>query len=93
MRFIDLVRDVPGIIESAGDAEIGSLELDSRRASAGSLFICMPGSKSDGHKFIPQALAAGAEGVVVTDVEAYARLRRLGVAGALVQDVVDASWR
>ncbi|MGI8923986.1 MAG: UDP-N-acetylmuramoyl-L-alanyl-D-glutamate--2,6-diaminopimelate ligase [Fimbriimonadales bacterium] len=93
MQFVDLVLDVPGIIEHTGDAEIGSLELDSRRASTGSLFLCMPGTRVDGHQFIPQALAAGAEGAVVTDPQAYARLRHLGIAGALVQDAAEATWR
>lgn len=37
---------------------------DSRQVKPGMLFVALKGEKSDGHDFIPQALAAGAVGVV-----------------------------
>ncbi|MCC7441740.1 MAG: UDP-N-acetylmuramoyl-tripeptide--D-alanyl-D-alanine ligase [Bdellovibrionales bacterium] len=37
---------------------------DSRKAGPGLLFVAVPGEKFDGHAFIPQALAAGAGGVI-----------------------------
>ncbi|MBQ3638355.1 MAG: UDP-N-acetylmuramoyl-L-alanyl-D-glutamate--2,6-diaminopimelate ligase, partial [Clostridia bacterium] len=33
------------------DAEISSLEYDSRKAGTGSLFFCLPGARADGHDF------------------------------------------
>ena len=38
--------------------------LDSRRVKPGMLFVAVKGERVDGHDFIPQALAAGAAGVV-----------------------------
>ncbi|MDR5172336.1 UDP-N-acetylmuramoyl-L-alanyl-D-glutamate--2,6-diaminopimelate ligase [Methylobacillus flagellatus] len=37
---------------------------DSRRASAGSLFLAYPGEQADGRRFIEQAIANGAAGVI-----------------------------
>jgi UDP-N-acetylmuramoyl-L-alanyl-D-glutamate--2,6-diaminopimelate ligase len=50
---------------SADSLEITSLAYDSRRVQPGALFFCVPGLKSDGHRFAPQAIAAGAAALVV----------------------------
>ncbi len=39
--------------------------LDSRRISGGELFFALPGERTDGHDFLPQAVSAGAAAVVV----------------------------
>jgi UDP-N-acetylmuramoyl-tripeptide--D-alanyl-D-alanine ligase len=44
---------------------VGSVETDSRKISAGGLFIAKPGEVTDGHLFINSALQAGAVGAVV----------------------------
>lgn len=44
---------------------ITGLAFDSRRVAPGDLFVAIPGFKTDGAKFIPEALARGAAGVVV----------------------------
>jgi UDP-N-acetylmuramoyl-tripeptide--D-alanyl-D-alanine ligase len=53
---------------AAGDParRFSSLAIDSRRVPPGSLFVALPGARADGHDFIPQALAAGAAGVLVS---------------------------
>ena len=38
--------------------------LDSRQVKPGMLFVAVKGERVDGHDFIPQALAAGAAGIV-----------------------------
>ncbi|MEX2627922.1 MAG: UDP-N-acetylmuramyl-tripeptide synthetase, partial [Ilumatobacteraceae bacterium] len=38
---------------------------DSRRVTPGSLFVCVTGAESDGHRFAPEALAAGSVGLLV----------------------------
>jgi UDP-N-acetylmuramoyl-L-alanyl-D-glutamate--2,6-diaminopimelate ligase len=49
---------------SSHEAEITSLEYDSRRVKGGSLFFAIKGLAADGHHFIDQALRQGAAGVV-----------------------------
>ena len=58
---------VPGA-EIIGSAEtpVTSLAHDSRKVTAGTLFICIPGAHVDGHSFIPQAVAAGACAILTT---------------------------
>jgi len=42
------------------DVEISGIAYDSRKARPGYLFVCIDGTKTDGHKFIPGALENGA---------------------------------
>lgn len=46
---------------------IRSLAYDSRRVKQGSLFFAIRGLKSDGHRYIKEALIAGAAGIVVEE--------------------------
>lgn len=64
----------------AGDAEISSLESDSRKVEPGALFVCMPGKNLDSHAFIPQAEQAGAVAVFAHSEEGFVRARELGLA-------------
>lgn len=45
--------------------EVRGLAYDSRAVRPGTLFFAVPGAHVDGHDFVPDALAAGAIGVVV----------------------------
>ncbi len=56
--------------------------IDSRQAGPGSLFVGLPGEHVDGGRFAPQALAAGAWGVLTTPEHAEAA--RCAVPGALL---------
>ncbi|MEY9840521.1 UDP-N-acetylmuramoyl-tripeptide--D-alanyl-D-alanine ligase [Streptacidiphilus sp. EB103A] len=44
----------------------GPVGIDSRTISPGSLFACLPGTRTDGHDFAEQALANGATAVLAT---------------------------
>ncbi len=69
LTFEELVRAVGGnrIGEGANCAFcFTSVATDSRNVKRTSLFIPLIGQNQDGHKFIPQALAAGASAVFVT---------------------------
>lgn len=46
------------------NCEVGSVCYDSRQCFGGSLFAAIPGFKTDGHAFIPEALARGARFIV-----------------------------
>ncbi len=47
------------------EAEVGEVVYDSRKAAPGAVFVCMKGTKTDSHDFIPQAVKAGVRVFVV----------------------------
>ena len=49
---------------SGDDAEITSIERDSRRVQEGALFVCISGAHVDAHSFIPNAARAGARAIL-----------------------------
>lgn len=67
LRVVDLARELTDVI------------IDSRQAGPGSLFVALPGTRSDGHEYVTEALAAGARGVLVsnlTNIQDVLRNRR-----------------
>jgi UDP-N-acetylmuramoyl-L-alanyl-D-glutamate--2,6-diaminopimelate ligase len=48
----------------AADPDIAAITADSRQVQPGTLFVAVRGEHSDGHRFIPAALAQGAAAVV-----------------------------
>jgi len=67
-RTIDsLVAELPGAELVAGSPHtlVSNVEHDSRLAGAGALFVAIPGSNTDGHRFLAQVAQAGAAAVVV----------------------------
>ncbi|HMC55779.1 MAG TPA: UDP-N-acetylmuramoyl-L-alanyl-D-glutamate--2,6-diaminopimelate ligase [Gemmatimonadaceae bacterium] len=59
----DLLVEVRGSLPDV----ISSLEDDSRRVTAGALFIAVRGSERDGHAFLASAATAGAAAAIVED--------------------------
>jgi UDP-N-acetylmuramoyl-L-alanyl-D-glutamate--2,6-diaminopimelate ligase len=66
MRLSALLAALPSIQSQtgAGDPEIAAITADSRQVTPGSLFVAVRGDTSDGHQFIPDALAQGAAAIV-----------------------------
>ena len=54
-------------LHGAVDAEISAVAVDSRAVTAGVLFVALPGERTDGHRFVADALAAGAAAVLVSN--------------------------
>ena len=52
-------------IVNPATAEIADLAYDARRVAPGTLFACVPGLKTDGHDFAPDAVARGAAALLV----------------------------
>ncbi len=50
------------------DRTIVNLQTDSRQAGPGTLFIAVKGTHTDGHKYIPDVIAAGATAIVCEDL-------------------------
>lgn len=63
-RLSEVARAVEGLLEG-DDVEVRSVSTDSRDVAAGSLFIALPGDRTDGHRFVETAFAAGAAAAVV----------------------------
>jgi UDP-N-acetylmuramoyl-L-alanyl-D-glutamate--2,6-diaminopimelate ligase len=55
-------------ITGSSDATIQSLILDSRKVTAGSLFIALRGTQTDGHQFIATAVKAGASAILCEEL-------------------------
>lgn len=71
MRLADVINgvDIRGRYGSL-EVDIKDVVYDSRKVSAGCLFICIPGFKVDGHKFIHDAIQHGAVAAIVeNDIE------------------------
>lgn len=59
------------VVQGSDEIEITTLINDSRKVEEGSVFVCISGAVSDGHKYIPDVAAKGAAAVVVErEVEA-----------------------
>ena len=58
------------VVQGTDEAEVTTLVNDSRKVDAGSVFVCISGAVSDGHKFAADVAAKGAAAVIVEkDVE------------------------
>lgn len=73
MILSDLLQALEGCRIMGPDpagVEISALTCDSRRVGPGSLFAALKGAKSDGHRFLADAVAAGAAALLVERPEA-----------------------
>lgn len=52
-------------LQGSMDVEIADIIYDSRKLEQGTAFVCMIGAKTDGHKYIPDAVAKKASAIVV----------------------------
>ena len=84
----DEIARVTGGTASA-QFEVTGVTFDSREVGAGDLFVAMPGTVHDGHKFIDAAFASGAAGAIVSQpvegphvlvADTFEALRALGQA-------------
>ena len=65
-ELLEALRGQVGILEQRGDAGrlVRAITDDSRAVADGSLFVAVKGERVDGHRFVEQAVRAGAVGVV-----------------------------
>lgn len=66
MRFSELITSLQSVRRLNDlDPEVTAITYDSRQAEPGTLFVCVPGLKTDGHLYLPDAIARGAVAGVV----------------------------
>jgi UDP-N-acetylmuramoyl-tripeptide--D-alanyl-D-alanine ligase len=65
-RLSDVARAVEGTQEGE-DVEVRSVSTDSRDISPGSVFVALPGDRTDGHLFVHTAFEQGAAAAIVGD--------------------------
>jgi UDP-N-acetylmuramoyl-L-alanyl-D-glutamate--2,6-diaminopimelate ligase len=64
-KLENLIEGLEVIAPARGlDVEVSGVCHDSRLVSKGTLFICLPGTRVDGHEFVSEAIARGAVAVV-----------------------------
>ena len=88
MKLSELLKNVE-ILNSLGDADVDitGVNIDSRRIEKGHLFVAIPGTQTDGHKFIPKAIEQGAAAVLC---EYFPNTRVPGVTYIAVESTEDA---
>lgn len=68
MRLTELLKNLEYKCEQGSlDTDVRSVVFDSRKADKGSLFICIKGAVSDGHKYAQEVVEKGASVLVVQD--------------------------
>lgn len=72
MKILQDILYKSGILEISGslDLELTDVAFDSRKVSKGSLFVAIPGTQVDGHKYISTAIKQGANSVVCMNLPA-----------------------
>jgi UDP-N-acetylmuramoyl-L-alanyl-D-glutamate--2,6-diaminopimelate ligase len=75
MLWKDLIAEVKAVGASSDSAEpITGIEYDSRRVRPGAAFVAMKGGSTDGNKYIDQAIAAGALGIITDSAPTFDHL-------------------
>ena len=80
MTLREIADVVSGTVHDGADDVVVSAPafVDSRKASAGGLFVALPGERVDGHDFVPAAMQGGAAAVLAQ--------RPVGVPAVVVKD-------
>ena len=76
MKLRDLLKDDAAASAGAGEIDVTGVALDSRQVKRGDLFFALAGAKTDGAKFIDQAIANGA--AVIAAASASLRFMKVG---------------
>lgn len=90
----EILAEACGANVSGPARDFASVSTDSRTVEAGALYVALSGENFDGHRFVAQAIAAGATGVLVSQpVECDSSITVLQVSDTLkaLQDMAHAS--
>jgi UDP-N-acetylmuramoyl-L-alanyl-D-glutamate--2,6-diaminopimelate ligase len=81
-QLLEGLDDLP--VSGRPDTEITGISYDSRKVKPGDLFAALPGTQTDGQKFLEEAVRLGAAGLLVRDL-ADAKARGLNSSVAVVE--------
>ena len=66
MKLSELIKGLPvEKIEGNTEIEINGIVQNSKLVEPGSIFVCIPGFVTDGHKYIPEAISKGAKVILL----------------------------
>ena len=84
MSFSDIVANAPARVVAAPRhrGAVSAAVTDSRAVTDGALFVALPGERTDGHRFLSQAAAAGAAVLLVAEKETGSRAGELSAIAA-----------
>ena len=69
MKLQDIIQAVVvTAVKGNADVDIVSIDIDSRKAAAGHLFVAIKGTQTDGHQYIPKAIEQGASAIVCEEL-------------------------
>ncbi len=70
MRILTDILASAAVIKTTGNAavQVTDVCIDSKKVTEGALFIALKGTTTDGHKFIEQAISAGAKSILLADL-------------------------
>jgi UDP-N-acetylmuramoyl-L-alanyl-D-glutamate--2,6-diaminopimelate ligase len=92
-QLVAVVPAAPGAAPSEHSAvEISRVDYDSRRVRPGSLFVAVPGTRQDGHAFVPRAVAAGATATIVERPLSGVPVPQVVVRGSRPALAIAAAW-
>ncbi len=70
MQLKEICKDIDfQLLQGSLDTEVKDIIYDSRKLVEGTMFVCMVGAVTDGHKYIPDAVEKGASVIVVERAE------------------------
>lgn len=80
MKLYKLLQSIE-VIESWNkkDMDIKGIAYNSKKVGPGDLFICIKGNKTDGHKYISQAIEKGAVAIIVEDYQLVSNIPQFRV--------------
>ena len=90
-RAPELAEAAGGRLVHAGSRPIKGGAVDSRRVEPGVAFFALPGERTDGHRFLEDAVAAGAAGLVVSEALDGDRQAALVAADVSIVETADTS--
>jgi UDP-N-acetylmuramoyl-L-alanyl-D-glutamate--2,6-diaminopimelate ligase len=79
MQLQSLLGPETAAPRGCGDIDVTGITADSRQVQAGWLFAAIPGSKADGTRFVPEAVAKGAVAILAKEGTQIDALERVAV--------------